>query len=196
LDTIIKSPIERFPIKFNFAVDLITGETIITRTITCVSAASGVSSAATIIDSEATVDADVAVVLKAGTEGDEHNVQCVIFTSKGNRYQRDLLLMIQAVVTDSFDKQPDDTFSFDLDFSRRLETGDTLASVAVVATKESDGSDVSATVAPFSEVISPKAGVRVAAGTDGETYLVRVQGTSTAGYVYEKIFRMNVQERP
>jgi len=195
LDTIIKSPIERFPIKFNFAVDLITGETIITRTITCVSAASGVSSAATIIDSEATVDADVAVVLKAGTEGDEHNVQCVIFTSKGNRYQRDLLLMIQAVVTDSFDKQPDDTFSFDLDFSRRLESGDTLATVAVIATKESDGSDVSATVAPFSEVISPKAGIRVAVGLDGETYLVAVQGTSTAGYVYEKIFRLNVQER-
>ena len=196
MDTLIKSPIERFPIKFNFSVDLITGETITTRTITCVSAASGVSSAATIIDSEATVDADVIVVLKAGTEGDEHNIQCVVFTSKGNRYQRDLLLMIQTVVTDTFNKQPDDTFSFDLDFSRRLESGDTLATVAVIATKESDGSDVSATVAPFSEVISPKAGIRVAVGLDGETYLVAVQGTSTAGYVYEKIFRMTVQERP
>jgi len=196
LDTLIKSPIERFPIKFNFSVDLITGETITTRTITCVSAATGISSAGTIIDSEATVDSDVVVVLKAGTEGDEHNIQCVIFTSKGNRYQRDLLLMIQSVVTDSFDKQPDDTFSFDLDFSRRLESGDTLASVAVVATKESDGSDVSSTVAPFSEVISPKAGIRVAVGLDGETYLVAVRGTSTAGYVYEKTFRMNVQERP
>ena len=196
MDSIIKSPIEKFPVKFSFSTDFITGETITTRTITCVSAATGVSSAATIIDSEATVDSDVVVVLKAGTEGDEHNIQCVIFTSKGNRYQRDLLLMIQSVVTDSFDKQPDDTFSFDLDFSRRLESGDTLASVAVVATKESDGSDVSSTVAPFSEVISPKAGIRVAVGLDGETYLVAVRGTSTAGYVYEKIFRLNVQERP
>jgi hypothetical protein len=196
LDTLIKSPIERFPIKFNFSVDLITGETITTRTITCVSAATGISSAGTIIDSEATVDSDVVVVLKAGTEGDEHNIQCVIFTSKGNRYQRDLLLMIQSVVTDSFDKQPSDTFSFDLDFTRRLEAGDTLASVVGVGTKESDGTDVSATVVPFLEVISPKAGVRVAVGDDGETYLVRVQGTTTAGYVYEKIFRMNVQERP
>jgi len=196
LDTIIKSPIERFPIKFNFAVDLITGETISTRTVTCVSAATGVDSSGTIVHSEATVDADVVLVLKAGTEGDEHNVQCVIFTSKGNRYQRDLLLMIQSVVTDSFDKQPSDTFSFDLDFTRRLEAGDTLASVVGVGTKESDGTDVSATVVPFLEVISPKAGVRVAVGDDGETYLVRVQGTTTAGYVYEKIFRMNVQERP
>jgi hypothetical protein len=196
LDTLIKSPIEKYPIKFNFSVDLITGETITTRTVTCVSAATGISSAATIIDSEATVDADVVFVLKAGTEGDEHNIQCVIFTSKGNRYQRDLLLMIQSVVTDSFDKQPSDTFSFDLDFSRRLETGDTLASVVGVGTKESDGTDVSGTIVPFLEVISPKAGIRVAVGEDGETYLVRVRGTSTAGYVYEKIFRMNVQEQP
>jgi len=196
MDTLIKSPIEKFPIKFNFSVDIITGETIATKTITCVSAATGVSSAATIIDSEAIVDSDVVVVLKAGTEGDEHNIQCVIFTSKGNRYQRDLFLAIQAVVTDSFNKQPDDTFSFDLDFSRRLEPADTLASVVGVGTKESDGSDVSITVIPFTEVISPKVGVRVAVGLDGETYLLAIQGTSAAGYVYEKIFRMNVQERP
>jgi hypothetical protein len=196
MDTITKSSIEKFPVEFNFSTDFIVGETITTRTITCVSAATGVSSAATIIDSEATVDSDVVVVLKAGTEGDEHNIQCVVFTSKGNRYQRDLLLMIQAVVTDTFNKQPDDTFSFDLDFSRRLEAGDTLASVVGVATKEADGSDVSGTMIPFTEIISPKVGVRVAVGLDGETYLLAIRGTSAAGYVYEKIFRMNVQERP
>ena len=196
MDTITKSPIEKFPVKFNFSTDFIGGETITTRTITCVSAATGVSSAATIIDSEATVDSDVVVVLKAGTEGDEHNIQCVVFTSKGNRYQRDLLLMIQTVVTDTFNKQPDDTFSFDLDFSRRLEAGDTLASVVGAATKEADGSDVSGTMIPFTEIISPKVGVRVAVGLDGETYLLAIRGTSAVGYVYEKIFRMNVQERP
>jgi len=196
MDSIIKSPIEKYPIEFNFSPDLITGETITTKTVTCVSAATGVSSAATIIDSEAIVDSDVVVVLKAGTEGDEHNIQCVVFTSKGNRYQRDLLLMIQTVVTDSFNKQPDDTFSFSHSFSRRLESGDTLASVVGVATKESDGSDVSGTMIPFTEIISPKVGVRVAVGIDGETYLLAIRGTSTAGYVYEKIFRMNVQERP
>jgi len=196
MDTLIKSPIEKFPVKFNFSVDFITGETITTRTITCVSAATGVSSAATIIDSEATVDSDVVVVLKAGTEGDEHNIQCVVFTSKGNRYQRDLLLAVQTVVTDSFNKQPDDTFSFSLDFSRRLEDGDSLATVVGIATKEADGSDVSGTMIPFTEIISPKVGVRVAVGLNGETYLLAIRGTSGAGYVYEKIFRMNVQERP
>jgi len=196
MDTLIKSPIEKFPVKFNFSVDFITGETITTRTITCVSAATGVSSAATIIDSEATVDSDVVVVLKAGTEGDEHNIQCVVFTSKWNRYQRDLLLAVQTVVTDSFNKQPDDTFSFDLDFSRRLEDGDSLATVVGIATKEADGSDVSGTMIPFTEIISPKVGVRVAVGLDGETYLLAIRGTSAVGYVYEKIFRMNVQERP
>lgn len=104
--------------------------------------------------------------------------------------------MVQSVVTNSFDKQPDDTFSFELDFSRRLEAGDTLASVVGVGTKESDGTDVSATVVPFLEVISSKVGVRVAVGIDGETYLLGIRGTSAAGYVYEKIFRMSVQERP
>ena len=196
MDTITKSPIERFPVKFNFSLDLISGESITTRTITCVSAATGISSAGTIIDSDGTVDSDVVVVLKAGTEGDEHNIQCVVFTSKGNRYQRDLLLCVQTVVTDSFNKQPDDTFSFDLDFSRRLEAGDTLASVVGAATKEADGSDVSGTMIPFTEIISPKVGVRVAVGLDGETYLLAIRGTSAVGYVYEKIFRMNVQERP
>jgi len=194
MDTLIKSPIEKFPIAFNFSVDLLAGETISTKTVTCVSAATGISSAATIIDSEAIVDSEVVVVLKAGTEGDEHNIQCVVTTSLSNTFQRDLLLAIATVVTDSFSKQPSDAFLFDVDFTRRLETGDTISTGACLATKESDGTDVSATVAPSVEVVTPKIGVHVAAGSDGETYLLGVRGTTAAGYVYEKNIRMSVQE--
>jgi len=196
LDTLTKSPIEKFPIHFNFSVDLLTGETISTKTVTCVNASTGISSKTVIIDSEAIASPEITIVVKAGTEGDEHSIQCLVTTSLGNTFQRDLLLMIQTVVDDSFSKQPEDAFLFDVDFTRRLETGDTIASGACLATKESDGSDVSATVAPSVEVITPKIGVHVAAGSDGETYLLGVRGTTAAGYVYEKNVRMSVQELP
>ena len=196
MGTITKSPIEKFPVKFNFSPDLITGETITTKTVTCVSAATGISSAATIIDSEAIVDSEVVVVLRAGTEGDEHNIQSVITTNLGNVYQRDLLLVIQKVIDDSFSKQPSDKILFDVDFSRRLEAGDPVSSGAILVTKESDGTDVSTTVAPSVEVVTPKIGVYVAVGSDGETYLLGVRGTTVAGYVYEKNIRMSVQELP
>jgi hypothetical protein len=278
MDTLTKSPIEKFPIYFNFSVDLLSGETISTKSVTCINAAVGTgnlfsitlvgstinvdrtadtitltpggsvatfrsktlaairtelevfgatlgdlsfsgdllgeviadsagaqaspytlviyNAVGTIIDSEAIVSPEVKVVIKAGVEGDEYSVQCSITTSLGNTFQRDLLLMIQRIVTDSFNKQPVDGFLFDVDFTRRLETGDAISTATCLATKESDGTDVSASVTPTVEVISPKIGVHVAAGSDGETYLLGARATTAAGYVYEKNVRMNVQEIP
>jgi len=196
MDTIVKSPTEKFPVKFNYSVDLLSSEIIISKVLTCVNSATGVTSKATIIDSETIVSQEVNIVLKAGTEGDEHSIQCIATTNLGNVYDRDLLLMVQTVVTDAFSKQPSDAFLFDVDFTRRLETGDTIASGAVLATRESDGTDVSATVAPSVEVITPKIGVHVTAGSDGETYLLGVRATTVAGYIYEKALRMSVQEVP
>lgn len=196
METLIKSPIEKYPIRFNYSVDFIPGELITNLTLTCVNAATGVSTKTTIIDSETNSSPEIVVVLKAGTEGDEHHIQSVITTNLGNSYQRDLLLAIQTVVSDSFGKQPSDRVLFDVDFTRRLETGDTVFSGSVLATKESDGSDVSATVIPLVEVLSPRVGVHTAAGDDLETYLLGVRATTNAGYVYEKPVRMNVQEIP
>jgi hypothetical protein len=196
MDTVIKSPAEKFPIRFNFSTDLLSSEAISTKTVTCINSSTGVTSKAIIIDSETISEQEIRVVLKAGTEGDEHTIQCVITTSLGNTYQRDLLLMVQTVVDDSFSKQPGDAFLFDVDFTRRLETGDTVASATCLATKESDGSDVSGSVAPTVEVITPRVGIHVAAGTDGKTYLLGVRATTVATYVYEKNVRMSVQELP
>jgi hypothetical protein len=196
LDTITKSPIEKFPIHFNFSNDLLASETIVSQVLTCVNSATGVSSKTTIVDSEAIVSPEVNVVLKAGTEDDEHSIQCVATTNLGNTYDRDLLLMVQSVVTDAFSKQPSDKILFDVDYSRRLETGDTISTATCLATKESDGTDVSATVAPSVEILTPKIGVHVAAGTDGKTYLLGVRATTVAAYVYEKNIRMTVQEVP
>lgn len=196
MDNLIKSPVEKFPVYFNFSSDMLSSESISTKTVTCINSSTGVTSKTTIIDSETISDQEVIVVLKSGTEGQEHSIQCAITTSLGNIYQRDLLLVIQTVVDDSFSKQPSDAFMYEVDFTRRLESGDTVASGVVLATKESDGTDVSASVAPSVETLTPKLGVHVAAGTDGETYLLGTRATTAAGYVYEKNIRMNVQEQP
>ncbi|TFH33344.1 MAG: hypothetical protein E4G97_00785 [Deltaproteobacteria bacterium] len=192
MDNITKSPTEKFPIYFNFSSDMIAGETISTKTLTCKNAATGVSSKATIVDNESIVNTDVVAVVKAGTEDDEHSLQCVVVTNNGNTYQRDLLLRIQSVVDDSFTKQPDDAFLFDVDFTRRLESGDTVASAVIVAILESDGTAASITSTPA--IVTPKVGIPAYGGTDGETYRLGIQGTTAAGYVYEKFVRMNVQE--
>jgi len=208
MDTLTKSPAEKFPIKFNFSNDLISGETIASYVLTSINAATGEDSATDraydagppevleivkVIDSDSLSSPDVIVVLKDGVEDDEHRIQCVATTSGGNVYQRDLLLAIHSEVTDSFTKQPSDAFMFDVDFTRRLESGDTVASAAAAAVKESDGTDAAALVAALS-VVTPIVSVPVLGGTDGETYRLGIRGTTTAGYVYEKFVRMNVQE--
>jgi hypothetical protein len=209
MDTLTKSPIERFPIYFNFSTDMIAGETIVSISeFTSINQATGESSfddraydagppevlaIVKVIDSFAIQSPDVQLVLKDGVEGDEHHIQCVAVTSAGNIFQRDLLLRIQSEVTDSFIKQPDDAFAFDMDFTRRLESGDSVASAVVAAVKESDGSDAAALV-PGVAVSTPLVAVAVIDGTDGETYRLGVRGTTAAGYVYEKFVRMSVQE--
>jgi hypothetical protein len=208
MDTIIKSPAEKFPVNFNFSSDLVAGETVVSYVLTSINAATGESSAedraydagppevleiVKVIDSDSLSSPDVVVVLKDGVEDDEHNIQCIATTSAGNVYQRDLLLCIHSEVTDSFTKQPDDVFAFDVDFTRRLESGDTVASAVVAAVKESDGSDAAALV-PGVAVSTPLVAVAVLDGDDEEIYRLGVRGTTTAGYVYEKFVRMNVQE--
>lgn len=192
MDTLTKSPAEKFPLHFNFSMDMIAGETITNKSVTCVNSATGVSSKTEIVDSEAIASPDIWIVVKAGVEDAEHSIQCIAYTSNGNTYQRDLLLRIQCVVDDSFTKQPDDAFSFDVDYTRRLEAGDTVASAAVSAIKEADGSAASVTSTP--SVATPKITVPTLGGTDGETYRLGVRGTTTLGYLYEKFVRMNVQE--
>jgi hypothetical protein len=208
MDTRTKSPAEKFPIYFNFSNDLAVGETVVSYVLTSINAATGESSAedraydpgppevleiVKVIDSDSLSSPDVVVVLKDGVEDDEHRIQCVATTSAGNVYQRDLLLFIHSEVIDSFTKQPDDAFSFDVDFTRRLDGGDTVDSAAVAAVKESDGSDAAALV-PGSVVSSPLVAVAVIDGEDGETYRLGIQATTAAGYVHEIFVRMNVQE--
>lgn len=194
MDNITKSPTEKFPIYFCYSTDMIAGETIVSWVLTCVNSATGADSSATIVESDSSASPfrEVKVVVQAGTENDEHSLECVVLTNNGSTYQRDCLLIIHSEVTDGFTKQPDDAFLFDVDFTRRIESGDSLTSAAIVAIKESDGTTASVTSTPY--VVTPKVGVPAYGGTDGETYRLGVRGTTVLGYVYEKIVRMNVQE--
>lgn len=192
IERIVKSPNEKFPVRFNFSADLIAGEVISSVVVTCVNAATGVSSKTAIVDSETIASPELTVVVKAGTEGDEHYLQAIATTSFGNTYDRDLYLAITSVVDDSFTKQPGDAFLFDVDFTNRLSSSETVSSATAAATKEADGTAASVVGTPF--VITPKVAVPVLSGTDGETYLLAVKGTTSLGYVHEKFIRMNVQE--
>jgi len=192
LDSITKSPNEKFPVYCGFSTDLITGESISSKTVTCVNAATGVDSLAMIVASSTIIGPDVKVVVQAGTEDDEHSIQCVVTTSYGNVYQRDLIVFVKSVIDDSFTKQPGDTFLFDVDYTRRLESGDVIASAAVSAIFEGDGTGAGVYNTP--SVVSPKIGVPVHGGVDGKTYRFGVRGTTNMGYIYEKFIRMNVQE--
>jgi hypothetical protein len=192
MDTITKSPNEKFPVYMGFSTDLITGESISSKTITCVNAATGLDSSAEIIESSTIISPDVQVVVQAGTEDDEHAIQCVVTTSYGNSYQRDVIVFVKIVIDDSFTKQPDDSFLFDVDYTRRLEMADVIASAAVSAIFEADGTGAGVYNTP--SVISPKIGVPVFGGLSGYTYRFGVRGTTNMGYIYEKFIRMNVRE--
>ncbi len=201
MDILTKTPNEIWPLLFNFSHDLLAGETLVSKTVVCVNAATGVDSAATIVDSSVISGLDVAVVVKAGTEDDEHHIECTVVTSGGNTYQRDCYLRIQTIVTDNFSKQPSEVAVFEVDFSNRLAVAETIDLATATAIKESDGADSSAGVSlPLIAVIgapaivSPLVGIPYLAGLDGFTYLITLLGTTSLGYIHQKTIRMNVQE--
>jgi len=189
-----KSPIEKFPAYFNFSINMLSGETIASHAVTCVDEATGLSTSSTIVDSSGIVGKEIVVVVKSGTEGDVHHIQCRAQTSGGSWFQQDLKLTIQAVVSSNFSKQPDDAWVEEWDFKKDLPSGDTINSGVAVATKESDGSDQTGVVTGTAQVVGTTVGIPVLAGTDGESYLIGFRATTVAGYVYENTVRMNVQE--
>jgi hypothetical protein len=192
MDSIIKSPSEKFPVYLDFAGDLAVGETILSKSVTCIDTDTGVDSKTTIVFSETIASPDVVVVLQSGVEGGKYHIQCVATTNHGSIYQRDLLIIVQSVVDDYFTKQPDDAFMFDVDYTRRLSLVDSIAAASVTAIKESDGTSANVTSTP--QIVTPKVGVPVYGGMDGNTYLLAIAGITTFGYVHEKFVRMNVQE--
>lgn len=195
MKTFIKTPAEKYPIWFNYSVDLTSFESVVSYVLTCVNVETSVDSSATIIFSDALSSPDVEVVIQAGAEGDNHYINCKETTGKGNSYDREALIQIQTDVTDDFIKQPNSTFAFSVKYDRRLKNGDLLASAAATAIKESDGTSVYGSIVLAPSVFAgTKIAVPVTGGPNGETYRIGVKGTTDLGYVYEKTVRMILLE--
>ena len=191
---IIKTPAEIFPIWFNFSYDLAAGIFIQNYELTCVDKADGVDSKPTIILSDVLSSPEVMVVVRAGSEGEVHQITCRGLTGGGSFYDRELLLEIKTVVTDDFTKQPNDAFLFEVEFDRRLIPGDSLASAEATGIDEATGLSV-AGINVFEPTVSgSNVGVPVLGGANMRSYLIGVLGTTAAGYVYEKVIRMSVRE--
>ena len=195
MNTISKSPREEFPIVFGFSTDMAPGEVIDHITLTCVNEATGSNSAVEIIKTSSIAGYDATVVLQAGVENDEHAIQCIAVTTTGNQYDRDVKLRIEIVVDDSFNKQPSDSFMFDVDYRRRfVSSNETVTEAVVEALDESTGASVYGTVVLAPSILTPKIGVPVEGGTVGKPYRIGILGTTSYTYKHEKFIRMNMAE--
>lgn len=98
----------------------------------------------------------------------------------------------------TFTKQPSEAFSFTVDFSPRLSTGEGISTTTVAATKVSDGTSATATVIVSASVSSASGVVTVPvqAGTDGEDYRIKVTivTDATPAATHEADILMKVRE--
>lgn len=88
-----------------------------------------------------------------------------------------------------FQKQSGDTLDYDIDYSQWLYAGDYLVSVAVtVGPLPTDLADIS------QNVTQSIAKVWVGGGTSGNTYLITVTVTTSAGRVKQDEFKIKVKD--
>lgn len=196
MNRLTKLPYEEFPRVCTFAQEMVEDEAIIELTIECVNLATGASTKSSIVFNEATVGKTVFFVLKNGVLGESHKITVTVRTSLDNIFELELILEIRRPDSDSFPKQPSEEFSVANIFEDDLETGDTIASHTVTATKLQDNSDATATVIKGSGVDTSnhqaffKLGLMQ--GLDGEYYDVSIKIVTALGYKYEKIITMRL----
>lgn len=83
-------------------------------------------------------------------------------------------------------KRPDEQFTIEVDFTDDIATGDAAASHSVTAHDQADPStDLTATLLENGLLTGNVSGVRFKAGTDGKTYVIRFEVTTTDGDVFE-----------
>lgn len=194
VNTLSKYSYEKFPISFNFIRELkTTGESISTKTITCVNAGTGVSSKSTVVPSESISGAKVVVVIDAGTNGEQHKLTVQITTSGGNSYKKHLILDITRRCDESFSKMPSSEFLIKHDFTEELEDGDTISTVTVTATKTSDDSDATADVIETSVIEDDSIFAGIMGGSAGYDYRISIKIATTLGYKYQKDIMMEVR---
>jgi hypothetical protein len=91
--------------------------------------------------------------------------------------------------TTLYEKRPDDRLDFDVDFSRWLSPGDSIASVDQVAVDDASSVEIDA-----HDFTDSAVKVWLTGGAPGETATVTVEITSTQGRTKETCFRVRVRE--
>jgi len=94
-----------------------------------------------------------------------------------------------------FDKQPWEAFFIAVDFSDRLETGETISSVTVTAINIATGADATATVITGSSIDGEDIEIKVKAGTTGDDYKITTKIiTSSANSLEEDVIMHVIEE--
>ena len=94
----------------------------------------------------------------------------------------------------AFTKQPSEIFTVSMDFSRRLQNSETIASKVVSAIITTTLADATATVIDSSTINGTDIDVKVKAGTTGLAYKITITITTSTGNVFEDEITMTVTE--
>jgi hypothetical protein len=96
-------------------------------------------------------------------------------------------------VMDKFTKQSSEQFTIEIDFSRRLETGETINSYTLSAINNSTSEDVESIIVDADSNDTTSVYITVKAGTTGNKYKFTAIITTSELNIYEKDVLMEIK---
>lgn len=96
-----KQPSEKFPIDVDFALDLVSGETITDETVTAINLADDSDASSILLNGDAQIqngDATLSKVvqgIKGGIDGNIYKVSILVTTSDSNEYEADIEIIVE-----------------------------------------------------------------------------------------------------
>lgn len=91
-----KQPAELFPITVDFTTRFNGTEAYASESTTAILLSTGVDTTSTVIDSTSESSGVITIVVKAGADGENHKITCVVTSDEGNIYEADVLMKVRA----------------------------------------------------------------------------------------------------
>ena len=92
-----KQPAEKFPISLDFGTSRFNGtEAYSSDSTTSILLSTGADSTSTVIDSTSESSDVITIVVKAGNDGENHKITCVVTTDEGNKYESEVMMKVRA----------------------------------------------------------------------------------------------------
>lgn len=192
--TLSKTTYEQFPVYVNFTTSMEKNETISSYTTASINVDTGANSKTESILSDSISGTKIEIILKTNTAVARHKITTKVATSTGNYFESELYVEVNENSDDYFEKQPYEEFLISNDFTHDLVDGNTIASRTVLATRVSDGVDVTSSVIELSAIAGKGILVGVKAGTNEETYLIQINIVDSDGSKFQKNIVMLVYE--